>query len=195
MSPNPGIHSKHIILGSASPRRQSLLRALGFEFTVMVKEIDEVCPDEEAPDKIAGCLARMKADQFNAEDLTPDDVLITADTVVALNGRIIGKPDCREEAISMLEALSGQMHIVYTGVCIRSIQKTVCFTDATRVWFLQLKREDIIRYVDAFHPFDKAGSYGVQEWIGYMGVERIEGSFFNVMGLPTHRLYEELIRF
>jgi septum formation protein len=190
------LSGRDVILASASPRRQRLLRDLGVPFRVEVREIHEVCPDVvENPEETARCLARMKAHQFTDSELENGALLITADTVVSLAGRIIGKPEERQEAIKMLSQLSGNMHTVFTGVCIRSHEKEVLFTDATDVWFGKIPDGDIIRYVDAFQPFDKAGSYGIQEWIGYAFVEKINGSFFNVMGLPTHRLYEELLRF
>jgi septum formation protein len=187
---------KKIILASASPRRQALLRDLGIDFRVIVKEIHEECPGESrSPEEIACCLAHLKAQEFSEDEIGENGILITADTVVALDDQVINKPEDRADAIRMLRLLSGQMHIVYTGVCIRSMQKQIIFADATRVWFKKLTDQEIADYIDTCKPYDKAGSYGVQEWMGYAGVTRIEGSFFNVMGLPTHRLYEELTRF
>ncbi len=184
-----------LILASASPRRKMLLEGLGLDFRVVVKEIEESCPGHVPVEELAECIAVRKSEQFDASDLTPDDILITADTIVVLNGRVIGKPEGREDAIAMLVKLSGRMHLVYTGVCIRSLQKKVQFTDLSKVWFAPLSEESISRYVDFHKPFDKAGGYGIQEWIAYAGVARVEGSFFNVMGLPTHRVYQELMNF
>lgn len=190
-----GMISGNIILASASPRRKMLFEGLGIPFRIVVKEIEEVCPGEMTPEETALCLAKRKADEFNETEIGDDGIVITADTVVEINNKIIGKPESREEAISMLQLLSGEMHIVHTGVCIKSHEKEVLFSDTTKVWFAELNRSDIEEYVERFMPYDKAGAYGIQEWIGYVGVKRIEGSFFNVMGLPTHRLYEELKRF
>ncbi len=187
--------NRRIILASASPRRQMLLSALDIPFEVIVKEIEEVCPEQGEPEKAARCIAERKSLAFNLEAMEPVTTIITADTVVALDGEIIGKPCSREEAIRMLNLLSGCPHWVYTGVCIRSLEKMVLFCDATKVWFRKFGIEEAAYYADHYHPYDKAGSYGIQEWIGYACVERIEGSYFNVMGLPTHRIYEELMRF
>lgn len=187
---------KEIILASASLRRQALLRDLGLSFRVIVKEIHEECPGKDlSPEEIARCLAILKAREFSDEEIGENGILITADTVVALDGMVINKPADRDDAIRMLKLLSGRNHTVYTGVCIRSVHQQVDFADASVVWFKQLTNEEINTYIDTCKPYDKAGSYGVQEWMGYAGVTRIEGSFFNVMGLPTHRVYEELTRF
>jgi septum formation protein len=192
----PNLTGKKIILASASPRRQALLRDLGVDFQVMIKEIHEECPGVVmAPEETARCLALMKAQEFSDEEIGANGILITADTVVALDGEVINKPADRADAIRMLNLLSGQMHTVFTGVCIQSLQQRVVFTDASKVWFKHLSPQEIVDYIDLCKPYDKAGSYGVQEWMGYAGVTRIEGSFYNVMGLPTHRVYEELTRF
>lgn len=192
----PALNDTEVVLASASPRRQMLLRELGIPFKVEVREIKEECPGNNLPpDEIALCLAKMKADRFPAEELKENTLVITADTVVSLKGQLIGKPMSRQDAIEMIGRLSGNMHTVYTGVCIKSKHKERSFVDETRVWFAHIPQQEIIRYVDACKPYDKAGSYGIQEWIGYACVERIEGSFFNVMGLPTHRLYQELTIF
>ena len=195
MNKSSGMVSGNIILASASPRRKMLFEGLGIPFRIVVKEIEEVCPGDMSPKETAICLAKRKADEFHESEIGEDGIIITADTIVELNNDIIGKPGNREEAISMLQLLSGNMHIVHTGVCIKSPHKEVLFSDTTKVWFAELSYTEIEEYVERFMPYDKAGAYGIQEWIGYVGVTRIEGSFFNVMGLPTHRLYEELKRF
>lgn len=186
---------RKFILGSASPRRKMLLAGLGIDFRVVVKEIDEICPGDVPVEQLAACIALRKSDQFIPHDIKPDEILITADTIVVLDEHVIGKPQDREEAISMISTLSGRMHSVYTGVCIRSHEKKVLFTELSKVWFIHLDPKAIALYVDQYKPYDKAGAYGIQEWIGYAGIERVEGSFFNVMGLPTHRVYQELLVF
>lgn len=187
--------SGRIILASASPRRQMLMNALGIDFEIIVKEIDETCPGKAPVYKIAACLAEMKSDEFQPPEIAAGDVVITADTIVVLDGKVIGKPGSREEAIGMLTSMAGTMHKVYTGVCLRSTAKKVVFTEMSKVWFTPLTRLEIEHYVDQCQPYDKAGAYGIQEWIGYAAISRIEGSFFNVMGLPTHKLYRELLAF
>jgi len=183
---------REVILASASPRRQRLMGELGIPFRVMVRAIEEVCPGgEKSPEEIALCLAEMKAAQFGDEEIGPKGMLVTADTVVSLHGELIGKPESPNEAVSMLTRLSGNMHVVYTGVCIRSVEKKILFSDKTKVWFAPIPETDIIRYVEEAAPFDKAGSYGIQEWIGFAFVERI----VNVMGFPTHRFWNEFTRF
>jgi septum formation protein len=183
-----------IILASKSPRRQHLLTELGISFRVVNHiDMDEVFPEFLVAEEIPVYLARAKA--FCYQDLLqPDTLLITADTIVWLDGKVIGKPSGREDAVEMLSRLSGRMHEVFTGVCIRSRQQERVFHAASKVFFHALTPEEITYYVDAFKPFDKAGAYGVQEWIGYVGVERIEGSYYNVMGLPVMQLYHELLK-
>jgi septum formation protein len=184
-----------IFLGSRSPRRLALLKDIGLNFELWLKtEVPEVVPDGLSPGEAAVYLARLKAKAY-LNELQSDDILITADTLVVLGDRILGKPDGREEAITMLTELAGQPHEVITGVCLSSKSKDVVFTANTTVWFDTLSAAEIVEYVDEFSPFDKAGAYGIQEWIGYIGVKRIEGSYFNVMGLPVQKLYRELQRF
>ena len=182
----------HIILASASPRRISLLKELNLSFDCCPLDVDEVFPSNLKEHDVAKFLARLKANAFPVEKLDDKTILITADTIVCLNDEIIGKPDDREHAIEMLKNLSGQMHKVITGVCLRNHEKEVVFSNETDVYFCTLSDNEIIYYVDQFLPFDKAGAYGIQEWIGYIGIERIEGSYFNVMGLPVQQLYREL---
>lgn len=185
----------HLILASASPRRISLLKELNLTFDVLPLDVDEVYPPYLSDHEVARYLANLKADAFPAEKLTKKTILITADTIVFLNDEVLGKPDDREHAIEMLRTLSGKMHKVITGVCLRSKNKSIIFSNETDVYFCNLSEDEIIWYVDQFKPFDKAGSYGIQEWIGYIGIEKIEGSYFNVMGLPVQQLYSELGKF
>jgi len=184
-----------ILLASRSPRRQSLLTQAGIPFEVWLKEeVAENYPDGLNPIEVAVFLSRLKAIPYRSE-LNPDDILITADTIVVLDSRILGKPADRADAIRMLTELSGNPHEVITGVCLTSLLKESVFHASTIVWFDHLDPSEIEEYVDEFMPYDKAGSYGIQEWIGYMGIHRIEGSYFNVMGLPIQQLYKELKNF
>jgi len=179
-----------IILGSKSPRRQELLRGLGIEFEVRTKETDESYPADLAAEEVPEYIAKLKARAF--AELSADDTLITADTVVIVDGEIFGKPHTREDAVRMLSALSGRNHQVVTGVSICHGEKQISFSDETVVHFCDLTDEEISYYVDKYRPYDKAGAYGVQEWIGYVAVDRMEGSYFNVMGLPIHKVYQAL---
>lgn len=187
-----------IVLGSNSPRRKELLAGLDLKFEVeVIPGIDESYPDDLTADEIPAYIARKKAEAY-LEKMTDNELLITADTIVVTYGqpdRILGKPADREEAIEMLCHLSGHVHEVITGVCLTTKQKTVSFSVSSAVAFSNLEKDDIIYYVDKYRPYDKAGSYGIQEWIGYVGVEAINGSFYNVMGLPVQRLYQELKKF
>ena len=185
----------HLILASASPRRISLLKELNLTFDCIPLDVEEFFPADLEDHEVAKFVAKLKAEAFPIEKLTPKSILITADTIVCLNDEVIGKPDDREHAIEMLQKLSGQMHKVITGVCLRSHDKESIFSNETDVYFSKLTDEEIIYYVDQFKPFDKAGAYGIQEWIGYVGIEKIEGSYFNVMGLPVQQLYVELKKF
>jgi septum formation protein len=181
-----------IFLASRSPRRHSLLTQVGIPFEVWLKEeVDEIYPSDMAPADVAVFLARLKAENYRNE-LKEKDILITADTIVVLGSKILGKPADRTDAIMMLSKLSGRPHEVISGVCLSSKEKVSTFISSTIVWFDHLDRSEIEEYVDEFSPYDKAGSYGIQEWIGYMGIHRIEGSYFNVMGLPIQQLYKEL---
>ena len=184
-----------IVLGSNSPRRKELLAGLDLQFEVeTIPGIDESYPDTLTSEAIPLYIARKKAEAY-LDKMSDNDLLITADTIVATYDRILGKPANREEAIEMLRYLSDHVHEVITGVCLTTKDKTVSFSVASAVCFGRLEEEDIIYYVDKYRPFDKAGSYGIQEWIGYIGVEAINGSFYNVMGLPVQRLYQELKKF
>jgi len=192
---NQKLKNYNIILASASPRRKFLLEEMGLDFTVITKKVQEIYPVTFTPVQVAAHLSELKASAFFSDELLPNKLLITADTVVAINEEILGKPNSRDEAFEMLEKLSSNGHEVITGVCLRTIEKLYSFTVSTRVFFKQLSNEEIDYYVTNFLPFDKAGAYGIQEWIGHAAIERIEGSYFNVMGLPTHQLYEELLKF
>jgi septum formation protein len=180
-----------IILASQSPRRQSMLKEIVPQFTIEVRDTKEDYPDELTRHEIAVYLAKLKSTAFNG-DLNDNQLVITADTIVWINNQVLGKPTDRNDAIRILKMLSGNMHVVYTGVCLKTKTKEKTFWAESEVYFRHLNDEEITFYVDTYKPFDKAGAYGVQEWIGYVGIERINGSYFNVMGLPMQKLYEEL---
>lgn len=184
-----------LILASQSPRRRQLLSDAGIEFILAPRfECEESFPATIPAGKVAEYLSLLKSEAY-PEPLGEKDILLTADTVVIACGRILGKPTNREEAIEMIDMLSGCEHEVVTGVTLRSAERTNRFSVSTKVRFRTLTQEEIEYYVDTYKPFDKAGSYGIQEWIGYVGIEGIEGSFYNVMGLPVQRLYCELNKF
>ena len=183
----------NLILASGSPRRQQFLKDLDLDFTIDVKEIEEIYPKELKGSDITDFLAELKASAF--KNLNEADILITSDTIVWMDGTAIGKPKDRNDAIKIFKKLSGKKHEVITSICIKTINKTTIVNDTTNVYFKELTDKEIAFYIDNFHPYDKAGGYGIQDWIGYIGVEKIEGSFFNVMGLPVHKLYTELSKF
>ncbi|MDR2232620.1 MAG: Maf-like protein [Tannerella sp.] len=184
-----------IILASNSPRRKELLRGLEIPFEVrLISDIDESYPDEMVPTEIPVFLARKKAAAY-LSSLKENELLITADTIVIIDNQVIGKPLDRDEAIRMLQQLSGSTHEVITGVVLTSSAKQVEFSDHSFVDFGELSLDEITHYVDTYCPYDKAGAYGIQEWIGYIGIQGIRGSFYNVMGLPVHKLYQELKAF
>jgi septum formation protein len=180
-----------LILASQSPRRRELLAGLGFDFDIKVKPVDEDYPAEIPAHDVAGYLAKKKAQAYRT-DIGKDEIVLTSDTVVILEGKILGKPKDAAEAKSMLVALSGKRHQVVTGICMASAHKQVTQSDTAFVYFRALSEAEIDFYIESFQPFDKAGAYGIQEWIGFVGVERIEGSFFTVMGLPLHLVYQLL---
>lgn len=189
------LHNYRIILASKSPRRQLLLKGLDIPFEIItIENIDESFPTHLKEDSIATYLSKQKANAYY-HLLNKSTILITADTIVWFDNQILNKPVDRKDAIQMLQKLSDQMHIVYTGVSITYLEKQVTFCSETKVWFRKLKLEDIEYYVDHYEPFDKAGAYGAQEWIGYVAIKKIEGSYFNVMGLPVQKLYSELEQF
>ena len=184
-----------IVLGSNSPRRRELLAGLDIDFEVQtIPGIDESFPKTLRPDEVPVYIARKMAEAY-FPSMSADELFITADTFVWTFGEILGKPKDREDAITMLRKLSGRVHEVITGVCITTKEKTVSFFASSAVCFADLDDDEIIYYVDKYRPFDKAGSYGIQEWIGYVAVEAINGSFYNVMGLPVRLLYQELKKF
>ena len=184
-----------LILASNSPRRKELLEGIDVEFEIRVlPQIDETYPESLPVEEIGEYLARKKATSY-LPDLKNNELLITADTVVLLNDRILEKPVDAEDAKRMLKILSGKTHRVITGVCLSTKNKQVSFLDTAHVTFGELLDEEIDYYVSTYMPMDKAGSYGVQEWIGYVGVKRIEGSYYNVMGLPIYKLYKALKSF
>ena len=178
------------ILGSQSPRRKELLEKLGIEFKTISKDVEEIYPEDLVPQLVPKYLAELKSNAF--ENLGKDQMLITSDTVVIFQNEILGKPKDRKEAQETLSKLSNQWHEVVTGVCMRTADKSISFTDTTRVKFKELSLEEIDYYIDNFGPFDKAGSYGIQDWFGVTCVERIEGCYFNVMGLPVRLVYQEI---
>lgn len=186
---------KRIILGSNSPRRRELLAGLGIDFTVDTGNsfAESAEPGVEAH-QVPVDMSLGKSHGFH-RPLEDDEILITADTVVIIDGRVLGKPHSREEAEEMLHTLSGRTHEVVTAVTIRDKRGEKCFSVSSIVEFCRLEDWEIESYIDNFKPYDKAGAYGVQEWIGHVGISRIEGSFYNVMGLPVHRIWQELKKF
>lgn len=184
----------NIILASASPRRYELFKELNLNFTIKVKAINEIYSSQLKQEAITNYLAIQKALAFK-DELSDNDLIITSDTIVWYKNNALEKPKNEKEAIEMLQQLSGKTHQVITSVCLKSTQKQTVFFDTTKVTFKKLSIEEIQFYVNNYKPFDKAGAYGIQEWIGYIGVKKIEGSYFNVMGLPVHKLYKELLKF
>jgi len=184
----------NIVLASNSPRRKELMSGLGVDYVVKtLPDVDESYPDTLQGEEIPAYISREKAEAYQSM-IEPDELLITADTIVWMNGEVLGKPKDREDAIRMLRKLSGASHQVITGVCLTTKGWQNSFTVTTDVTFAVLSEEEIVYYVDKYSPMDKAGAYGVQEWIGFIGVESISGSYYNVMGLPVQKLYRELIK-
>ncbi len=191
---NEKFKNHKIILASGSPRRQQFLKELELDFEIKLKEIEEIYPDHLKAEEITNFLAKLKASAFENE-LQDNEVLITSDTIVWLDNKALGKPIDASHAVRMLTEMSGKTHKVITSVCIKSTKKEVVFHDETLVTFTDLSLEEIEFYLKNYKPFDKAGSYGIQEWIGLVAIEKIEGSYANVVGLPTHKLYKELMNF
>ncbi|MBE9468076.1 MAG: septum formation protein Maf [Bacteroidetes bacterium] len=189
------LESYKIILASKSPRRQNLLKELGVDFEIVTNNnVEEIYPEDIPKHDIPVFLAEKKAQGF-INKISNNELIITSDTIVLLNNEVIEKPVDYNDAVKMLNKLSGNKHTVVSGVCITTKQKQVSFSADTNVYFNHLTDDEIKYYINNFKPFDKAGAYGIQEWIGFIGVKKIEGSYFNVMGLPIHRLYEELKKF
>ena len=184
-----------VVLASKSPRRQELLRGMGVDFEILTKETEETFSPEMSLDEVPKYLSMQKSLAFTDDELPADYLLITSDTVVICEGEILGKPKDREDAARMLQLLSGKTHLVVTGVTVRSAEKTESFAVRSDVTFAPLDDEEIDYYIEHCKPYDKAGAYGIQEWIGYVGISGLEGSFYNVMGLPTRKLYGVLKAF
>ncbi len=181
-----------VVLGSKSPRRRHLIEQLGFSrIRTLVAQNEEIFPEDIKAEQVPEFLARQKAQELNNQ-VDSGELLITADTIVVLHGKIIGKPENKEDAHRMLRQLSGNTHRVITGVCLLKNNRFITFSETTEVVFAELSNEEISYYINRYLPLDKAGSYGIQEWIGYIGIERINGCYYNVMGLPLHRLFLEI---
>lgn len=181
-----------VILASKSPRRQELLKLMNIDFRIVLKEVDESYPEGLTPIEIALHIAEKKCHAF--DEMVDDEAVVTADTIVSIGDQILGKPESPEHAIAMLQTLSGRKHQVITGVCILYKQQYNLFYDISDVLFRTLTDEEITYYVEKYQPLDKAGSYGIQEWIGLVGIEKIDGSYTNVVGLPTEKLYQQLLK-
>jgi septum formation protein len=185
------LQNRHLILASGSPRRKSFLQDLGLKFEIRIKEVVESYPISLKSEEISEYLAKLKAAPF-LEELKDNDILITADTIVWLEGKALGKPKNKEEASEMLRSLSNKSHEVISSIALTTTQKQVILSDKTTVSFKELSALEINYYIQNFKPFDKAGAYGIQEWLGFIGIERIEGSYFNVVGFPVQKFYEAL---
>ena len=184
----------NIILASGSPRRQQFFKEMDLHYTIRLKEIEEIYPEHLQAEEITNFLAELKANAFENE-LKENDVLVTSDTIVWLNGKALGKPKDYDDAFKMLQQLANKTHEVITSVCLKSIDKTDVFHSVTKVTFANLSDEAIRYYLDNYQPFDKAGSYGIQDWIGLIGISKIEGSYTNVVGLPTEMLFQKLMNY
>jgi len=188
------LNGYRVVLGSQSPRRQQLLKGLELDFDVVTADLDETFDNRLQKQEIPLFLSQEKSKAIK-QKLSGNYLLITCDTVVWVNNHVLNKPGSVQEATQMLNILSGNTHEVFTGVTLASAQHSISFYDRTQVYFKPLEAKEIEHYIERYKPFDKAGSYGVQEWIGYVAIEKIEGCFFNVMGLPLSKLYSELKRF
>lgn len=191
---NPHLKNYTILLASGSPRRQQFFQDMHLDFEVRLKEVDEIYPEHLKASEITDFLAKLKADTFQGE-LAPNDILVTSDTIVWHNGKALGKPKDYDDAFQILRALSDSTHEVYTSVCFRHNGKTDIINEVTKVTFAHLSDEAIAYYLDNFKPYDKAGAYGIQEWIGIIGISKIEGSYSNVVGLPVQKVYEYFTTF
>ena len=191
---NEKLKEFHLILASGSPRRQKFFKDLDLDFEIRLKEIEELYPNHLKAEEITNFLAQLKANAFEGE-LKANDILITSDTIVWHQNQCLGKPKDYEDAFQMLQSLSNATHEVITSVCFKTVDKTETFFEVTKVTFQTLSAEEIRYYLDHYKPFDKAGSYAIQEWIGYVGISKIEGSYTNVVGMPMHAVYEKLNSF
>lgn len=185
------LKDKKLILSSNSPRRQELMKGLELDFEVKVNPVEEKIPQDLPAEYVAAFLSKLKAEAY-PEELAENEILITSDTVVIENGRVLGKPSNEQEAFDMIKSLSGATHTVMTAVTMMDRTRRITLEDETKVTFRFLHEDEIWHYIKKYKPFDKAGAYGIQEWIGFIGVSRIEGSYFNVMGFPLHLVYEQL---
>ena len=185
------LNNYNVILASGSPRRQQFFRDLDIDFSIQLKEIEEIYPENLKGVAITDYLSNLKSEAFSS--LNDNDLLITSDTIVWLEGKALGKPKDAKDAFTMLKAMSGKKHEVITSVCLKSNSFQKIINDITIVTFKELSDGEIYYYINNYKPFDKAGAYGIQEWIGFIGIDKIEGSYFNVVGLPVHKLYKELM--
>jgi|TARA_B110001452_G_scaffold142049_1_gene118125 septum formation protein len=185
------LNNYNVILASGSPRRQQFFRDLDIDFSIQLKEIEEIYPENLKGVAITDYLSNLKSEAFSS--LNDNDLLITSDTIVWLEGKALGKPKDAKDAFTMLKAMSGKKHEVITSVCLKSNSFQKIINDITIVTFKELSDDEIYYYINNYKPFDKAGAYGIQEWIGFIGIDKIEGSYFNVVGLPVHKLYKELM--
>jgi nucleoside triphosphate pyrophosphatase len=186
------LQHKNIILASGSPRRQQYFKELDLDFTIQLKEVEEVYPNHLKAEEITNFLAELKADAF--EHLNENDILITSDTIVWHEGKALGKPIDYEDAFQMLKSMSEKTHEVITSVCFKTNVKTETIFEVTKVTFKEISDEAIVYYLNNYKPFDKAGSYGIQEWIGLIAISKIEGSYANVVGMPVDKVYDKLIK-
>lgn len=192
---NDKLKSYRLLLASQSPRRRELMTGCGLPYELAPKyDCEEIYPDSLSADEVPLYLSRLKSETY-PEALAPGDILLTADTVVVSDGAVLGKPRDRDDAVQMLRRLSGRRHTVVSGVTLRTAGRMHTFAAKSSVWFRPLSEEEIAFYLDTYRPYDKAGSYGIQEWIGYAAIEKINGSFYNVMGLPIQKVYVELEKF
>lgn len=191
---NKILHHKNIILASGSPRRQQFFKEMDLNFSIQLKDVEEIYPNHLKAEEITNFLAELKANAFENE-LKENDILVTSDTIVWLNEKALGKPKDYDDAFKMLQQLANQTHEVITSVCLKSVSKVDIFHCITKVTFAALSDENIRYYLDNYKPFDKAGSYGIQDWIGLIGISKIEGSYTNVVGLPTEMLFQKLMHY
>jgi len=191
---NKNLKNYTIILASGSPRRQQFFKDMDLTFEIRLKDIEEIYPDNLQGVEITNYLAELKANAFDGE-INTNELLITSDTIVWLNNKALGKPKDYDDAVTILKSLSNKTHEVITSVCFKTIQKIETIFEVTKVTFNELTEEAIHYYLDNYKPFDKAGAYGIQEWIGLVGITKIEGSYTNVVGLPTEKVYQYLSRF